>query len=113
MGGLDKADMLLSLYRTKYRSRKWYHQIGFHLFCLAAVNSCLVYQQMGGSEILLKFLGKICFSLIKSTTQHPDPNELAYKPEHRSLKATDVSDDIKEDKVNHWPMLMNAKFSTM
>ena len=25
IGGVDKADMLLSLYRTKYRSRKWYH----------------------------------------------------------------------------------------
>ena len=26
MGGVDKADMLLSLYRTKLRSRKWYHR---------------------------------------------------------------------------------------
>lgn len=75
MGGVDKADMLLSLYRTKYRSRKWYHLIGFHLFSLAAVNSWLVYQQIGGSDTFLKFLGKLCFSLIKGTTQHPEPNE--------------------------------------
>ena len=39
MGGVDKADMLLSLYRTRYRSRKWYHRIAFHLFSLAAVNA--------------------------------------------------------------------------
>ena len=39
IGRVDKADMLLSLYHTKYRSRKWYHQIGFHLFSLAALNS--------------------------------------------------------------------------
>ena len=24
MGGVDKSDMMLALYRTKYRSRKWY-----------------------------------------------------------------------------------------
>ena len=63
---------------------------------------------MGGSDTLLKFLGKICFSCIKGTTQHPHPNELAYQPQYQSLKATDVPDDIKEDKVNHWPMLMNV-----
>ena len=80
----------------------------FHLFSLAAVNSWLVYQQMGGSDTLLKFLGKICFSLIKGTTQHTDLNGLAYQPEYRSLKATDVPDDIKKDKVNHWPMLINV-----
>ena len=63
---------------------------------------------MGGSDTLLKFLGKICFSCIKGTTQHPHPNELAYQPQYQLLKATDVPDDIKEDKVNHWPMLMNV-----
>ena len=108
MGDVGKADMLLSLYHTKYWSRKWYHHIGFHLFSLGAINSWLVYQQMGGSGALLKFLQKICISLIKDTTQQADPNQLPYQLEYRSLKATDVPDDIKEDKVNHWPMLMNV-----
>ena len=63
---------------------------------------------MGDSDALLKFLWKICFSLIKGTTQHLDLNELTYQLEYWSLKATDVPDDIKEDKVNHMPMLMNV-----
>ena len=37
MGGVDKADMLLSLYRTKYRCRKWYQQIVCHVWSQAVV----------------------------------------------------------------------------
>ena len=102
MGGMDKVE------HTKYWSRKWYHQIVFHLFSLAVVNSWLVYQQMGGFDTFLKFLRKICFSLIKGTTQHPGPNELACQPEDQSLKTTGMPDDIKKDYVNHWPMLMHV-----
>ena len=55
MGGVDKSDMLLSLYRTKFRSRKWYLRIVFHLFSLSAINSWIIYRQLGGNDTLLKF----------------------------------------------------------
>ena len=42
MGGVDKADMLLALYRTKYRSRKWYQRIAFHLISQCAVNAWII-----------------------------------------------------------------------
>ncbi len=74
MGGVEKADMLLSLYRTRFRSRKWYHQLAFHFFSMAAVNAWLLYQQMDGNEALVKFLGKICFSLIQGRAH---PSEVA------------------------------------
>ena len=61
MLGVDKADMLLSLFRTRYRSRKLYHRIAFHLFSLAAVNPWLLYQRIGGDDTLVKFLGKYMF----------------------------------------------------
>ena len=31
MGGVDKCDMLLALYRNKLKTRKWYKMIIFHL----------------------------------------------------------------------------------
>ena len=43
MGGVDKADMMLLLYKTKCRTRKWYHCIFIHLLHLAVVNSCVIY----------------------------------------------------------------------
>ena len=38
MGGVDKADMLLSLYCSKMRSRKWYHRIVGYLVSLALID---------------------------------------------------------------------------
>lgn len=37
MGGVDKSDNMLALYQSKYRSRKWYHRINFHI-----ISQCLV-----------------------------------------------------------------------
>ena len=51
MVGVDKADMLLSLYRTKYRLRKWYHRLAFHLLSLAVINSWTIYRQTPGLYI--------------------------------------------------------------
>lgn len=48
MGCVDKADMYLALYRSKIRTRKWYHRITFHLFSLAVVNAFVVYREVGG-----------------------------------------------------------------
>ena len=35
MGGINKTDMMLSLYKKKCRTRKWYHHIFIHLLHLA------------------------------------------------------------------------------
>ena len=47
MGGVDKANMYLPLYRSKFRSRKWYHRIVTHFFNLAVVNSYVLYKGLG------------------------------------------------------------------
>ena len=56
MGGVDKADMLLALCKTKCKTSKWYHRIAFHLFSLAVVNAWIVYCKIGGSGAVLPFL---------------------------------------------------------
>ena len=69
MGSVDEADMLMSLYRSRFRCRKWYHRIAFHLFSLSAVNSWIIYQQLGGNNTLADFLGNICFSLTEGCAE--------------------------------------------
>ena len=69
MGGVDKADMLLSLYCTKLRKKKWYHRIAFQLLSLAVVNSLVMYRDIGGEGSLIDF-PVICRSLLASEPSH-------------------------------------------
>ena len=45
MGGVDKADMLMSLYRVSWRTRKWYHHIFYHTLNMCVINAWLVYKR--------------------------------------------------------------------
>jgi hypothetical protein len=37
--GMDLMDLLIALYRTKVRSKKWYHSSFFHFLDMKVVNS--------------------------------------------------------------------------
>ena len=56
MGGVDKANMLLSLYKTKNRTKKWYHRIFFHLLNVAIMNSWILHRSTGGEGVILDFV---------------------------------------------------------
>ena len=64
MGGVEKTDMLLSLYRTKFKLHKWYHQIAFHLFSLSSTSALIEYKDIGSKTALVNSVEKICQSLI-------------------------------------------------
>ena len=106
MGGVDKADMYLALYRSKVRTRKWYHRIAFHLMSLAVINAFVVYREIGGHGSLLQFITDTCRSLLASDSvpQRDALNEPPIAKRCRSLKANDVPDNICLDKINHWPL---------
>jgi len=108
MGGVDKSDMLLALYRTKCRTRKGYMRIFYHLCNLAVVNSWCLYKQIGGKSCLKDFIVDISRSLMGGSTPHvnnllqddiPPPVVPA-----RSLSAHQVPFGIRYDKHNHWPI---------
>ena len=103
MGGVDKADMLLALYKTKCKTSKWYQRIAFHLFHLAVINE----GGEGGEGQLLPFLHSIAVSLIKgdnfSVVEDEGPNDVTKEPV-RSLKRKHVPSDLCHDGYNHWPI---------
>lgn len=51
MGGVDKLDQLISLYRIDIRSRKWPLRIISHAFDVAVVNSWLEYRRDNESKV--------------------------------------------------------------
>ena len=103
MGGVDKAYMMLSLYKTKCRIRKWYHRIFIHLLHLAVVNSWVIYQEVGGRGNLLDFLINISRCLMNSNDSDDfDPEPVAKR--RASVKANQVPNEIRKDKTDHWPL---------
>ncbi len=45
MGGVDLLDSLIALYRTKIRSKKWYHRLVFHFVDMMIVTAWLLYRR--------------------------------------------------------------------
>lgn len=105
MGGVDKADMMLSFYKTKLKTTKWYLRIFFHLVNMCVVNAWVIYREAGGKGPLLDFLVDIARTLLTGTaTADPtiDDNPVPTPPV-RSLSASQVPLGIRNDRTNHWP----------
>ena len=45
MGGVDLADMLISLYRTHIKTKRWYLKVLFHCVDIAKINEWLLYRR--------------------------------------------------------------------
>ena len=105
MGGVDKADLLLSLCRIKMRCRKWYHRIVVHLMSLALINSYTVYRKMGGAGSLLDFQLDVCRCLLKADQSINSDEDVANPVTiSRSSSANQVPVPVRHDRVNHWPI---------
>lgn len=101
MGGVDLADMLISLYRTKMKTKRWYLKVLFHCVDIAKVNACLVYRrhcdQLNVSKksqlSLLKFTMSIASALttaktIKSSVGRPLRSSTGNTPATKKKKIT-------------------------
>ena len=106
MGGVDKADMLSALYRSKCRTRKWYMRIFTHLLSITAVNAWCIYRQIGGNGSLKDFIVDLSRTLMGGVEERGDIDEPRAKRPCRSLKASDVPKPVRTDKVHHWPYQM-------
>ena len=108
MGRVDKADMLLALYKSKCKTRKWYHRIFFHLVSLSAVNSWVVYRQLGGEGHLLDFLMEICSRLVHAAEE---PEEMEPVAKRRSgIRSSYVPQHVRYDQKNYWPIQIQGTF---
>lgn len=66
MGGVDRADENISLYRVSIRGKKWYFPIFTHLIDLAEHNAWQLHRHMGGKMDHLSFRRRISTLLIST-----------------------------------------------
>uniref|UniRef100_H2L551 PiggyBac transposable element-derived protein domain-containing protein n=1 Tax=Oryzias latipes TaxID=8090 RepID=H2L551_ORYLA len=124
MGGVDLLDSLIALYRTKIRSKKWYHRLMFHFIDMTTVTAWLLYKRDCSSTGMSKeeqirlytFKSYIGESLCKSgkNLEHKRGRPSStiageYKEKRRRGPATPIPvADVRLDATANW-MVMDEK----
>ncbi|XP_050046447.1 piggyBac transposable element-derived protein 3-like [Dermacentor andersoni] len=117
MGGVDKTDFLISLYRTFIRSRKWTLRVITHFMNLSVTNSWLEYrrdaevQGLREKMDLLEFTLSVVESLAKAGS--PDLPRKRGRPSSsplQPLKRQNCTSQrpeyhVRYDQVGHWPLM--------
>ena len=112
MGGVDKCDMLMSLYRNAMKSNKWYKRIMFHLFDMCVVNAWLLYRASRGATICLaKFKLDIAHVLLKF--EEPEAHDVVPQGGNgrNAVFANMVNADARYDRVDHFPQNIESSFA--
>ena len=108
MGGVDKCDMLISLYRNCLKSKKWYKRIIFHMLDMSIVNAWILYRAIKDTQInLCKFKLTVAKALILS--KQPREEFVAPRLPLTSLTAKAVNFDQRYDRCDHFVKKMNIK----
>lgn len=97
MGGVDKLDGMVAVYRTRMRQRKWWWPIFSYLFDVSIVNAWLLFRKIHptheASGALLKFRRYLALTLLKSYGQKSNKGKVTPAPSY----------DVRYDKTNHLP----------
>lgn len=124
MGGVDLADMLVSMNPINIKSRKWYRRLVWRIFDLLIANSWIVNRQIFEGEKMslfdLKFY--IAKALLSGAIpnppivapiwdqpnfDNPDPNSPANKKKRVYIGS--VPDEARLDKSNHFPIFIEKR----
>ncbi|KAF9404751.1 hypothetical protein HW555_014186 [Spodoptera exigua] len=89
MGGVDLADMLISLYRTPFKSHRWYLGIFSQLIDMCINNAWLLHKRDGKNIMLKDFRFQLFEGLTKS---------------NKIVKGINATEDIGEDLKIHKPV---------
>ena len=124
MGGVDLADMLISLYRTTIKTKRWYLKLLFHCVDIAKVNAWLIYRrhcdQMRVPKKSQLSLLKFTMSIASALTTARTVTRLVGRPSNR--QSTDETTapkrkcptsipvmDVRYDNIGHWPEFREKK----
>ena len=110
MRGIDKLDMICSLYKGQMKSRRWYIRIWLHPVTVALVNSWLLYrrdQMIHGNSKTMKlrdFQLQVATTLRKIATKRRLSLTNFSRKCKREHKQPTVPVDVGKDGVGHMPI---------
>lgn len=121
MGGMNKADMLRSIYDLDRKSRKWWHRLFFAMFEITLVNAYVTFCDLNGKIPYKELKRKVAIGLL---TLGKDPHlsrrkrgrprstglELRESIPKRRKSAFSVPNDIRLQNVGaHWPEFVERR----
>lgn len=108
MGGVDKADMLKSIYEINRKSRRWWLRIFFHFLDVCVVNASIIQKCLKPSEkmTLKDFKKGVIAGLIASSGIRKRSLQVQDMPSTSTKRQkTRVSVEVRRDKSDHLPHL--------
>ncbi|KAG1924641.1 piggyBac transposable element-derived protein 3-like [Pimephales promelas] len=117
MGGVDLLDSLIALYRTKIRSKKWYHRIVFHMLDMTLVNAWLLKKTRDCKSQMpeIAHLSLLDFQIHVASCLCME-SKARRKRKGRPSQAVEVGknkrgpqsfvppDPVRRDRTDHWPL---------
>ncbi|XP_038591089.1 piggyBac transposable element-derived protein 3-like [Micropterus salmoides] len=117
MGGTDLSDMLVHLYKTPVKSRRWYIPLFGYILDLCISNSWLVYKRDCGllnekPMPLKRFRLAVAHSLVQvnkppSKVGRPSPSSpplMSSQRKHTTTKPSQPQPDVRYDNCGHFPL---------
>ena len=112
MGGVNLLDWLLGYYCSKIRSKKWYHQIFFHLVDMSVVSAWILWRMKNPKVPLACFKLAVTDLLCNcSTTRRSKVGRPSIRPEERrpAPKVNLPHQAIRSDQVGRWPVFKDSR----
>jgi len=78
MGGVDRADQLMSYYNPLRKTLKWYRKVVLHFVDMAVTNLFLIYKNQGGKNDQAWYRRELIKSLVSPII--PTPQRCAKRP---------------------------------
>lgn len=132
MGGVDLADMLISLYRIVVKTRRWYIKIFWHCVDICKVNAWVLYRRhcmeqgivRKHQKSLLKFSLEVADALILENKAAPSAGNVGKPGRPPKRKSVEVvcdsklgrkpvtpcpNNSIRTDQFGHWPVFKEGE----
>ena len=126
MGGVDLADMLIALYRSPMKTKRWYLKVIIHALDMCKVNAWILYRRYSdqlripkkNQLPLLAFSSKVAAGLTVASKplersvgrprKHKSIEDAVAGPGRRILTPTPVN-CVRTDQTSHWPCYRDSK----
>lgn len=105
MGGVDLADMLISLYRIPLKTKRWYMIIFAQLLDICLNNAWLLHRKVYPTKPLKQFRLEVYESLIKKNRRNETKGVKDVKDERKIKNPVKPrpNEEVRYDQIGHFP----------